>query len=80
MGKKRHRSPEPEKSAFENAKEAFERAGEEDIPVMKTVELSKDADAPAPDDDAAPAPDDAASGDDAPVSDDAAPVDAGEAP
>ena len=44
MGKK-HR--EPEKSAFENAKAAFERAGEEDTPVMKTVELSKAADAPA---------------------------------
>jgi len=42
---KKHR--EPEKSAFENAKAAFERAGEEDIPVMKTVELSKAADAPA---------------------------------
>ncbi|MBR4211351.1 MAG: DUF4231 domain-containing protein [Oscillibacter sp.] len=46
MGKK-HREPEPEKSAFENAKAAFERAGEEDIPAMKTAEPSKAADAPA---------------------------------
>ncbi len=44
---KKHREPEPEKSAFENAKAAFERAGEEDIPVMKTAKPSKAADAPA---------------------------------
>ena len=48
MGKKQHRNPEPEKSAFESAKAAFERAGEEDIPVLKAVDLSK------PDNDATP--------------------------
>lgn len=62
MGKK-HR--EPEKSAFENAKAAFERAGEEDTPVMKTVELSEAADAPAPPEIPVPETETPASGTDA---------------
>ncbi len=40
MGKK-NRAPEPKESAFESAKAAFDRVGEDYIPASKAVELSK---------------------------------------
>lgn len=40
MGKK-NRAPKPEKSAFESAKAAFDRVGEDYAPASKAVELSK---------------------------------------
>ncbi|MBQ9521466.1 MAG: DUF4231 domain-containing protein [Oscillospiraceae bacterium] len=54
MGKK-NRAPEPEKSAFDRAKAAFDRVGEDYIPASKAVELSK-AEEPAETPDAAATP------------------------